>query len=154
MHISKSRRLLKPCFIERCPHCRRTDEFWLVELSGQVGFIGGTGYSIACKQCDFEKPISKADAKIFDAIAQEYRDVKAGLLAVDAFQARIDARKLPVMEQLRAEARSWNCEKCSEENPSSFDLCWKCGAVSPVPSSDAPQAPELPDVGGRHPWEQ
>ncbi len=23
---------------------------------------------------------------------------------------------------------SWKCAKCSEDNPGSFELCWKCGS--------------------------
>jgi hypothetical protein len=26
---------------------------------------------------------------------------------------------------------SWKCEKCNEDNPGSFELCWKCGSSAP-----------------------
>lgn len=26
--------------------------------------------------------------------------------------------------------RPWRCEQCGEENPESFDVCWKCGAAA------------------------
>jgi hypothetical protein len=153
MHVSKSRRWLKPCFVEQCPHCRRVQEFWLVELAGSVGPIIGTGYSIACKACSFEKLVAKAEAKQLDALAQDYSRLIAGLCTTDVFQARVDAARLPAIEQIRAAARAWDCPQCGEENPLSFELCWKCGAASPVPATPGSDEPRLPDVGGRHPWE-
>jgi hypothetical protein len=153
MHVSKSRRLLKPCFVEQCPHCRRVGEFWLVELSGSVGPFAGIGYSVACKACSFEKLVSNAEAKRLDALAHDYSQLIAGFWTVEAFHARIDALRLPALEQIKAEARAWRCTTCTEENPMSFDLCWKCGGASPVPSNSAPESPKLPDVGGRYAWE-
>lgn len=29
----------------------------------------------------------------------------------------------------RSESASWVCSACSEDNPGSFDTCWKCGAA-------------------------
>lgn len=153
MHVYKSRRPLKPCLVEQCPHCQRIGEFWLVELSGGVGIFSGFGYSLACKACDFEKLVNKAEAARLETLAHDYSQCVAGLWSVEAFQARVDAERLPAIEQIRAEARVWRCTQCTEENPASFDLCWKCGAVSPVAGPAGPDSPRLPDVGGRHPWE-
>jgi hypothetical protein len=153
MHVSKSRRPLKPCFVEQCPHCRRVGEFWLVELSGSVGPFAGIGYSVACKACSFEKLVSKPDAKRLDTLAADYAQLLAGLWSVEAFQARVDAARLPAVDQIRAEAKAWRCATCTEDNPMSFEVCWKCGASSPVPSAAPSQPPRLPDVGGCYAWE-
>ncbi|MDC0307977.1 MAG: DUF2007 domain-containing protein [Planctomycetaceae bacterium] len=28
------------------------------------------------------------------------------------------------------ELDSWSCSQCAEDNPSSFDVCWNCGATA------------------------
>jgi len=35
--------------------------------------------------------------------------------------------------ELREEAvkKVWNCRKCREENPGTFDICWSCGDGNP-----------------------
>jgi hypothetical protein len=131
MHISKSRRPLKPCFIERCPHCRRIGEFWLIQLSGHVGPFGGTGYSVACIACQFEKLISNADAEKFDRLAGKYQQVVGGLVSIEAFEKTIDGMALRAIDEIRKEGRVWMCAKCEEENPQTFDSCWQCGGASP-----------------------
>ncbi|MBX2849321.1 MAG: DUF2007 domain-containing protein [Acidiferrobacterales bacterium] len=30
--------------------------------------------------------------------------------------------------QIAMEKPDWHCEKCEEENPGTFELCWNCGA--------------------------
>ncbi len=36
--------------------------------------------------------------------------------------------------QLRAvaPAATWQCDSCGEENPASFDWCWRCGPAAPA----------------------
>ena len=154
MHVSKSRHPLKPCFVEQCPHCRRIGEFWLVQLSGHVGPFGGTGFSIACISCRFEKLVSDADAQRFQRLADRYREVSCGLLTIQAFEEAIEAAHLSVIDEIRAEGKVWVCGKCEEENPETFDLCWQCGSASPKAGSPRdPEPPRLPDVGGRYEWE-
>jgi len=153
MIVSQSRRPLKPCFMERCPHCRRIGEFWLVELSGYVAPVfGGVGYSIACAACNFEKLIDNAEAEIFKVLAGQYRRVLDGLLSVEAFEKEMGEAHLVSLEEIKNESIGWICPKCSEENPLTFDMCWQCGTPSPRPSSDS-ELLRVPDVGGRYAWE-
>ena len=154
MHISKSRRALKPCFIELCPHCRKTGQFWLIELSGSVGPIGGIGYSVACGRCSFEKLLSNAEAKTFAELAGIYSQFVAGSISSEAFEKVVSASGFRAIEEIRKESLVWICSKCSEENPFGFEICWNCSHESPHagPATDFP-TPKLPDVGGRLPWE-
>jgi rubrerythrin len=153
MHVSKSRRLLKPCLVEQCPHCRRIEEFWLVELSGQVSFIGGVGYSIACQHCSFEKPLAKPDAVKLDALAGQYRALLEKRIPLESFEREVVAMQLKAIQEIRNEGRVWRCANCKEENPTTFETCWKCSSESPVKSTGSPSPPRLPDLGGGHAWE-
>jgi len=137
--------------MERCPHCRRIGEFWLVVSSGSIGIYGGVGYSIACGACNFEKLIDNAEAKKYDALAGWYRQVLGGLMSVEAFEKEMREMRLKSLEEIKRESGGWICQKCSEENPLTFDVCWQCGAPSPHPASS--EDLHMPDVGGRHPWE-
>jgi hypothetical protein len=44
----------------------------------------------------------------------------------DADRPRAEAI-LRTYQEERSRAGSRHCDKCGEENPATFDLCWKCG---------------------------
>lgn len=46
----------------------------------------------------------------------------------DASQAD---RAIQIIEESmqQAEGEDWQCTRCKEVNPASFDTCWKCGAL-------------------------
>ena len=44
----------------------------------------------------------------------------------DADRPRAEAI-LRTYQEERSRAGSRKCDKCGEENPATFDLCWKCG---------------------------
>lgn len=46
----------------------------------------------------------------------------------DRAKALIDERRHPQA----VTGPDWKCASCSEEVPSSFDLCWKCGTARPA----------------------
>jgi hypothetical protein len=154
MHISKSRRPVTPCLVERCPHCRRTGEFWLIELAGQVGPFFGTGFSLACGTCNFEKLLSDRDAKKLSHLATRYRQFTAGEISPTVFDQDLAAANLRAIEEIQKESLVWICPKCQEENPPTFDSCWNCGGESPAPTRPADDSPpQLPEMGGKLPWE-
>lgn len=154
MHISKSRRPLKPCLVEQCPHCRRTGEFWLIELAGQVGPFFGTGFSLACAACNFEKLLTNRDAEKLSHLANRYRQLTAGEITRALFEQEISAAQLRAIEEIQKESRVWICPKCREENPPNFGSCWKCGGDSPAQTgSTGDLPPQLPEMGGKLPWE-
>ena len=154
MHVSKSRRPLKPCFVEQCPHCRSVGEFWLIELAGSVAIFGGVGYSVSCIRCGFEKLLSNADAGKMAAVAEHYARLLAGGLTLNQFDRELEGAGLKAVREIRNEARVWVCGTCNEENPLNFESCWKCGAQSPHPPDSKPAPPRLPDLGGGYAWEK
>jgi len=48
------------------------------------------------------------------------------LLDDDTDRARADT-VLSAYQQERSRGGSFICTKCREENPATFELCWKCG---------------------------
>lgn len=154
MHVSKHKTPLRPCFVERCPHCKRIGEFWLVRHFGSVGPFSGTGYGIACGACGFEKMITKPEAKRFQQLAENYKRLLEGLISLEAFERVMEAAQFEVIRQIRKEAKFWLCEGCKEENPMTFSECWSCGRPANNLPPETIGEQKLPDVGGGYAWEQ
>ncbi|MGF1451554.1 MAG: hypothetical protein ACFB21_05710 [Opitutales bacterium] len=161
-----NRKGVRPCFEARCPHCRDEVVFeiyeafpgtrWIVLSSMIIGlfaFMIPPKRVLGCQRCGFQKNVDAQSWPLLVDLAEQYRKTHALEMAPEAFLDALFRAPVPELRAILDKRPDWSCPQCGEANPPTFQTCFTCGYANPEIPDEAVADLNLPDVGGREPWE-
>lgn len=134
------------CFLpHQCPVCG-AEKFHLIETrSGSLWltFLGiGTGWKFRCEGCSHSIPLNDHEAKEALFLKAKIADFHKGKVTAEQLNDTLAKSSLACLHDLDKRSQKWACPQCSEENPATFDLCWKCQASRPGFVAETTDDPE------------
>jgi hypothetical protein len=150
------------CLVWQCPQCRVPRDFQMIESKAGFSILGVQVdkpcemTDLRCCDCGYEIRVHASDRRLLEEAEQLTCLLKKGLLTLDSYQSEIRALPARFVKELLALTEVWKCPTCGEENPLSFDSCWKCRAKGGSGSGevDADAKPFQSSLEGGNPWEK
>jgi hypothetical protein len=160
MHLGVEELDRGACIIWRCPRCEEPRDFRLIQSRGNVSLLGlefskpAVMMDLRCSACGYEIRVDPSEESVLVQISEATRLFKSGSVSAQVYQETIRGTSARFVGVLKALNENWRCSSCGEENPITFDSCWKCRRKSGARSVDL--MPGEPPVGprpGGNPWE-
>ena len=148
----------------RCPQCEKTQPFYLYSSTVAMRFMA-IKFSrskeirdVRCEKCHYEIKVSEADYPKLVAMAEATAQYTKGKFTYEQYRNALQQQDTQLFNDLLALTENWKCPYCGEENPVSFDKCWKCSETEPTEEKiegGTQDNVDLPGLGkGGNPWEQ
>jgi len=157
--------MIRPVFPTICPHCREAGSFvyydgvdnnaiglGLLSVLGIFAFLNAPKKILGCPVCDYGRILNDADVQAVLALSESYGQLMDDQISQEVFLEKLSQCRVPFVQEIIKYKHDWQCPECSETNPPDFAICFNCQWENPDIIVEDGNA-NLPDVGGRHPWE-
>ena len=115
-----------------CPQCQEPRDFHLIVRNAALSFVdlafskSEDMLDLRCAHCAYEFKVAPSERPMLDASKKLTAGLKAGTLKSDAYRNELKTIPAAFLKDLVALTDVWKCPQCGEENPASFESCWKC----------------------------
>jgi rubredoxin len=131
-----------------CPRCEEERAFHLIERGVTLNLLGADlgrradMLDARCVTCGYEHPVDPAEAERLKVVAEATARYLTGRLPADPYRQAVEQAGTKLVAELKALVETWKCPTCGEDNPASFDACWKCAESDADEESSAESPPE------------
>lgn len=90
-------------------------------------------WSFECANCYLAIDIPNAEIEECIKLNKNAKEYQSGKLVDKEFMGLLSSSKSTVVQEIYNRCNLWECEKCQNEVPPTFEVCWNCGAECPTP---------------------
>lgn len=105
----------------------------LVDIAVNIWGKNKALWVFECPSCLLATDIPEVEIDEVIKLNQKAKEYSSGTLGENEFMDILSTTTSSIVQEVYNRSNSWECEKCKNDIPPTFEVCWNCGAECPSP---------------------